>query len=124
VDVMLKDMPTIEYAFGLNNTNTTTSSSTISTDNANREPAAIAPESSTPQTVGKQSRVEAGSVYILPPVYYPQTNGDGGKWYIKIGGGPNEYNDAMNTSRDELDKWLQQQSEGDPKYAVWLEGIL
>ena len=96
VNGILKDMPTIKYAFGLT-----------------AEPTETA-------TSGEHSRVEAGSVYILPPVCYPER---GGKWYVKIGGGPNDYFENGNggDTKKLLDDWLA--SEGDSSSAEWLGNI-
>ena len=89
---LLKDMPTIKYAFGL----------------AEQSDA----------TIGEHSRVEAGSVYILPPVHYPEK---GGKWFVKIGGGPNEFFEGEGDDKQLLDDWLA--SDGDPTSAEWLAEI-
>ncbi len=95
VSGILNDMPTIKYAFGL--------AAQSSTENA---------------AVGEHSRVEAGSVYILPPVYYPEK---GGKWFVKIGGGPNEFFEGDKDDKQQLDDWLS--SQGDPSSAEWLGEI-
>ncbi len=87
----LNDMPTIKYAFGLE-------------------------ESGNSSTEGEHSRVEAGSVYILPPVFYPEKDG---KWFVKIGGGPNDF--FGQTNKRVLDEWLS--SKGDFSSAEWLEEI-
>ncbi|OEU09822.1 hypothetical protein FRACYDRAFT_248080 [Fragilariopsis cylindrus CCMP1102] len=96
VQGILKDMPSIKYAFDLDlDLNT----------NPNDEKMMPIPEradAATP-TAGEQSRVEAGSVYILPPVWYPgEREGEKGKWFIKIGGGDNKWIDTKN----EIDDWL------------------
>jgi len=97
VEGIHRDMPTIKYAFGL------------------LEAAA----SNNTSCGGEHSRVEAGSVYILPPVFYPEK---GGKWFVKIGGGPNDFFEGTATSeRTQLDSWLA--SEGDPSSAEWLGDI-
>ena len=45
----------------------------------------------TSSSVGRSQRdqAEAGSVYILPPIWYDEFGGGG--WYIKIGGGANDF---------------------------------
>ena len=65
---------------------------------------------------GEQSRVEGSSVYVLPPVQYPER---GGRWFVKIGGGPNDW---MDPPARGLAEWLA--SSGDPASAAWLEGVL
>ena len=97
VEGILQDMPTIKYAFGL-----------------------LEAAASKYTSAGEEhSRVEAGSVYILPPVFYPEK---GGKWFVKIGGGPNDFFEGTTTSqREQLDDWLA--SEGDPSSAEWLGDI-
>lgn len=90
VATTLRDMPTIKYAFA---------------------PVYQA------ETWREQSHVESGSVYILPPVQYPER---GGKWFIKIGGGRNEWM-AMNKA-EEVDSWLT--SHGDATTARWLEKLV
>jgi glycine/D-amino acid oxidase-like deaminating enzyme len=97
VEGILRDMPTIKYAFGL----------------------LEASASKYTSGVGEHSRIEAGSVYILPPVFYPEK---GGKWFVKVGGGPNDFFEGTATSqREQLDDWLA--SEGDPSSAEWLGDI-
>ena len=87
---LLGDMPSLKYAF--------------------REPAGDS-------AGGEQSRVEGSSVYVLPPVQYPER---GGRWFVKVGGGPNDWMEE--TSAAGLGEWLA--SPGDPESAVWLEGVL
>ena len=66
---------------------------------------------------GEQSRVESGSVYILPPVQYHDLDG---RWFVKIGGGPNDpFEDGV--CEDEIDAWLA--SDGDAESAEWLAGV-
>ena len=89
---MLKDMPTIKYAFALGGGGG--------------------------DSGGEQGRVESGSVYILPPVRYPEREN---AYYIKLGGGPNDFM-AEDVGRAEIDEWLA--SEGDPNSAAWLESVL
>jgi sarcosine oxidase len=98
VEGILRNMPTIKYAFGL------------------MEESTVKPEA---KCGGEHSRVEAGSVYILPPVCYPEK---GGKWFVKIGGGPNDFfRDEGVASKAELDDWLS--SQGDPAASEWLGDI-
>jgi len=94
---ILRDMPTIKYAFGLNEATTKASNSADG---------------------GEHSRVEAGSVYILPPVLYPERDG---KWFVKIGGGPNDFFEGDVTAKKELDAWLA--TEGNSSSAEWLGNI-
>ena len=47
---------------------------------------------------GEQSRVEAGSVYVLPPVLYPEL---GGRWFVKAGGGAQDFVDGDAAAVDE-----------------------
>lgn len=96
VEGILQDMPTIKYAFGLERATTGTSEK------------------------GEHGRVEAGSVYILPPVCYPEREG---KWFVKVGGGPNDFFDEGNqeSEREQFDDWLA--SGGDPSSAEWLGDI-
>ena len=73
-----------------------------------------------------QSRNEAKSVYVLPPIYYPGPNPSPG-WYVKIGGGPQDFMDKsgeqswIRTER-ELEEWMS--SEGDEDVADQLHDIL
>ena len=93
---MLAAMPTIKYAYNL--------------------PAAGGEGASG----GEQSRVESGSVYILPPVRYPER---GGRLFVKLGGGPNDFFKADELeSREAVDTWLD--SEGDAASAASLERVL
>jgi len=64
---------------------------------------AIRQQAAATTAAGEQNRVEAGSVYIIPPVWYPgERGGEKGKWFIKIGGGDNKWIDTKN----EIDNWL------------------
>ena len=100
--VLRNAMPTIKYAFGLS------------------EQQHQGQQQKGQATTGEHSRVEAGSVYLLPPVLYPER---GGKWFVKIGGGPNDYfgDEGSVASKRELDDWLS--SEGDSSSAAWLAEI-
>jgi len=76
--------------------------------------------------VSDQSRNEAKSVYVLPPIYYPGPNPSQG-WYLKIGGGPQDFMDTsgeLTWSRTvrELEEWMS--SEGDEAVADQLHEIL
>ena len=62
----------------------------------------------------EQSRVEAASVYVLPPVRYEDL---GGGWFVKIGGGPNDPM-AEDPGSEAIDAWLA--TEGDAATADWL----
>ena len=105
VEGILRSMPTIKYAFGLGEQESGEESTTA-----------------TASSETEHGRVEAGSVYILPPVCYPEK---GGKWFVKIGGGPNDFfqkgsdESSEEPTRQELDEWLA--SGGDPCSAAWLE---
>ena len=88
---MLAAMPTIKYAYNL--------------------PAAGGEGASG----GEQSRVESGSVYILPPVRYPER---GGRLFVKLGGGPNEA--AHMGILDFLMQWTWTDTGEDPGIS-WLE---
>jgi len=72
-----------------------------------------------------QSLNEAKSVYVLPPIYYPGPEPSAG-WYMKIGGGPNDFFDKSNPSyvrtERELAEWMS--SEGDESVADQLHDIL
>ena len=89
---LLRNMPSVKYAF--------------------RDPAAAAAAGGG----GEQSRVEGSSVYVLPPVQYPER---GGRWFVKVGGGPNDW---MDPPARGLAEWLA--SSGDSASASWLEGVL
>ena len=67
-----RDMPTIKYELpeSVRSTRTTTDTSTSGTSD--------------------QSKNEAKSVYILPPIWYPGPVPSPG-YYVKIGGGPNDF---------------------------------
>ncbi|KAH8046784.1 FAD dependent oxidoreductase [Aureococcus anophagefferens] len=65
----------------------------------------------------EQSRVEAASVYVLPPVRYEDL---GGGWFVKIGGGPNDPM-AEDPGSEAIDAWLA--TEGDAATADWLAGV-
>ena len=72
-----------------------------------------------------QSLNEAKSVYVLPPIYYPGPEPSAG-WYMKIGGGPNDFFDKSDPSyvrtERELAEWMS--SEGDERVADQLHDIL
>ena len=72
-----------------------------------------------------QSLNEAKSVYVLPPIYYPGPEPSAG-WYMKIGGGPNDFFDKSDPSyvrtERELAEWMS--SEGDECVADQLHDIL
>jgi glycine/D-amino acid oxidase-like deaminating enzyme len=92
---ILKDMPSIKYAFDLN--------SNLNLNNEKMMPIPQRGTATATATAGEQNRVEAGSVYIIPPVWYPGERERGkGKWFIKIGGGDNKWIDTKN----EIDNWL------------------
>ena len=99
----LLDMPTIKYQF--------------------------APAEATRAGAGTQtnshSRNEAMSVYVLPPILYPGPNPPRG-WYIKIGGGANDFFDdsAAGTKSvvEDLDAWMR--SDGDEAVADALYDVL
>ena len=55
-------------------------------------------------------------MYVLPPVQYPER---GGRWFVKVGGGPNDW---MDPPARGLAEWLA--SSGDSASASWLEGVL
>ena len=67
-----RDMPTIKYELpeSVRSTRTSTDTSTSGTSD--------------------QSKNEAKSVYILPPIWYPGPVPSPG-YYVKIGGGPNDF---------------------------------
>ncbi|KAH8063559.1 FAD dependent oxidoreductase [Aureococcus anophagefferens] len=65
----------------------------------------------------EQSRVEAASVYVLPPVRYEDL---GGGWFVKVGGGPNDPM-AEDPGSEAIDAWLA--TEGDAATADWLAGV-
>ena len=65
----------------------------------------------------EQSKTEATSVYLLPPVRYDNL---GGRYFIKIGGGPNDLM-PENVSSEEIAEWLA--SGGDAEMASKLADI-
>jgi len=72
-----------------------------------------------------QSRNEAMSVYVLPPIWYPDgVLGLDPGWYVKIGGGANNFFDE-NRADDavaDLDEWMR--SDGDESVADRLHDVL
>ena len=72
-----------------------------------------------------QSRNEAMSVYVLPPIWYPDgVLGLDPGWYVKIGGGANDFFDE-NRAADavaDLDEWMR--SDGDESVADRLHDVL
>ena len=72
-----------------------------------------------------QSRNEAMSVYVLPPIWYPDgVLGLDPGWYVKIGGGANDFFDE-NRADDavaDLDEWMR--SDGDESVADRLHDVL
>eukprot|EP00536_Pseudo-nitzschia_multiseries_P010343 jgi/Psemu1/202997/e_gw1.311.8.1 len=115
---MLRDMPTIKYAFGLLNS---------SPENGDVDAGAARNDHdhdydhTGAERARDQSAVEAGSVYVLPPVRYPERDG---KWFVKIGGGPNEFFADDECHREGLEEWLSSGGGGDPSSVEWLEGIV
>ena len=65
------------------------------------------------------------SVYVLPPILYPGPDPPRG-WYVKIGGGANDFFDdsAAGTARvvEDLDAWMR--SDGDEAVADLLHDVL
>ena len=86
---VLGEMPTIKYAYDLG-----------------------IGGGSGPARDGEQSRVEAGSVYILPPVLYPEL---GNRWFVKAGGGAQDFVEGDTAAVAEAVKqWMDQSSELSP----------
>jgi glycine/D-amino acid oxidase-like deaminating enzyme len=105
----LRDMPTVKYQFA-----------------PARE--ARGNEKETKKETEKEnshSRNEAMSVYVLPPILYPGPDPPKG-WYVKIGGGANDFFDdsAAGTARvvEDLDAWMR--SDGDEAVADALHDVL
>lgn len=107
----LRDMPTVKYQFA---------------------PAAVTGECSPRDRIrddqkqeNAHSRNEAMSVYVLPPILYPGPDPPRG-WYVKIGGGANDFFDdsAAGTARvvEDLDAWMR--SDGDEAVADALHDVL
>ncbi len=69
------------------------------------------------------SKNEAMSVYVLPPILYPGPDPPTG-WYVKIGGGPNDFFEEERTGNaiEDLDEWMR--SEGDESVADKLHDVL
>lgn len=65
------------------------------------------------------SATEAASVYILPPICYPEY---GGRWFVKIGGGPNDFFDGVDDVPSELASFYA--TGGDAALAGRLEAVL
>lgn len=66
------------------------------------------------------SATEAASVYVLPPIRYPEY---GDRWFVKIGGGPNDFfDDDVNDIPGELASFYS--TDGDTALAARLEPIL
>jgi sarcosine oxidase len=106
----LRDMPTVKYQFA-----------------PARFPAR-GNEKETKKETEKEnshSRNEAMSVYVLPPILYPGPDPPKG-WYVKIGGGANDFFDdsAAGTARvvEDLDAWMR--SDGDEAVADALHDVL
>ena len=99
----LRDMPTVKYQFA---------------------PAAVTGDDQKQQE-NAHSRNEAMSVYVLPPILYPGPDPPRG-WYVKIGGGANDFFDdsAAGTARvvEDLDAWMR--SDGDEAVADLLHDVL
>lgn len=62
---------------------------------------------------------EASSVYILPPISYPEY---GGRWFVKIGGGPNDFMEDDGNDKTALENFYA--GPGDTALAAKLEDIL
>ena len=72
-----------------------------------------------------QSRNEAMSVYVLPPIWYPDgVLGLEPGWYVKIGGGANDFfdEDRADDAVADLDEWMR--SDGDDSVADRLHDVL
>ena len=69
------------------------------------------------------SRNEAMSVYVLPPIKYPGPDPPPG-WYVKIGGGANDFfeRERWGDTVDDLDAWMK--SDGDEVVADRLHDVL
>jgi len=96
----LKDMPTLKYQFKPRETTVDGS------DGSN-----------------SHSRNEATSVYVLPPIRYPGPDPPEG-WYVKIGGGANDFfeRERWESTVPDLERWMR--SDGDEKVADVLVEIL
>ena len=104
----LRDMPTVKYQFasGAEATRAETGTHPGVRENSH-------------------SRNEAMSVYVLPPILYPGPDPPRG-WYVKIGGGANDFFDdsAAGTKSvvEDLDAWMR--SDGDEAVADALHDVL
>mmetsp|Transcript_12031 Transcript_12031/g.33834 ORF Transcript_12031/g.33834 Transcript_12031/m.33834 type:complete len:251 (-) Transcript_12031:58-810(-) len=65
------------------------------------------------------SETEAATVYILPPIQYPEY---GNRWFIKIGGGPNDFMEQNGADSQQLDSFYS--TSGDTTLADKLLHIL
>jgi sarcosine oxidase len=104
----LRDMPCVKYEFADSSARAAESS-----DDASR--AAI--------RKSRHSRNEAVSVYVLPPILYPGPDPPRG-WYVKIGGGANDFfrEDQTEDAEKELETWMR--GEGDETVADTLHDVL
>jgi glycine/D-amino acid oxidase-like deaminating enzyme len=104
----LRDMPTVKYQFA-----------------PARFPARSNEKETKKVTENSHSRNEAMSVYVLPPILYPGPDPPKG-WYVKIGGGANDFFDdsVAGTARvvEDLDAWMR--SDGDEAVADALHDVL
>ena len=104
----LRDMPTVKYQFA-----------------PAREARSDEKETKKVTKENSHSRNEAMSVYVLPPILYPGPDPPKG-WYVKIGGGANDFFDdsAAGTARvvEDLDAWMR--SDGDEAVADALHDVL
>lgn len=57
---------------------------------------------------------EAASVFILPPIWYPEYNG----YFVKIGGGPNDFIDETSGVSDQIERWRNYTHTGEGEHDV------